>query len=79
MDRERVRIEKAVTDEFRGSHSVTVYEGTLAESVAVVIRDASGDVVTRGHPMTSRSELRRWSASDLRSWIRGLVLDHSLK
>ena len=74
MDRERVRIEKAVAEEFCESHSVTVCGDSLEESVVIVIRDAYGDVVTRGTRMTSRSELRRWSASDLRSWIRGSVV-----
>ena len=75
MNRERVRIEKAVSDEFGGSYtvSVTVREGDFGELVEVVIRDASGVIVTRGQRMTSRTELRRWSASDLRSWIRASV------
>jgi len=76
MDRERARIERAVAEEFCGSHSVTIGYGCAGEWISVVIRDASGDVVTRGQPMTSLSDLRRWSASDLRSWIRGSVVNY---
>lgn len=73
MDLEGHRIQQMVDREFPG-HTVIFHEGeTGDDSLHFVIRDGAGTIVSRGSPSLLRSEVRKWSDSDLRAVIRLLI------
>ena len=69
MDPERNRIRRMVEEQLPG-HAVVFEDDDEDNNIRFQIKDSAGRIITLGKPAFHRSEILKWSDSDLRALIR---------